>query len=168
MKRKGRKSWWMEAWALVAVAAIAFVGGLLIGDLGGSPETKTVYLSASESEEATATEEPAAAESPASGETEPGPAASTPGGQLFVNTGCGTCHTLAAAGSTGETGPDLNEFLAPDDNTAGIEVMIAEPNSELAEGYPANVMPQNYGQTLSKAEIHELAEFLVASTPAKP
>jgi hypothetical protein len=29
-------------------------------------------------------------------------------------------------------------------------------------------MPQNYGQTFSKAEIHQLAEFLVASTPAKP
>lgn len=30
-----------------------------------------------------------------------------------------------------------------------------------------DVMPQTYGGTLSKAEIHELAEYLVASTPAK-
>jgi hypothetical protein len=29
-------------------------------------------------------------------------------------------------------------------------------------------MPQTYGETLSQAEVHELAEFLVASAPAKP
>lgn len=166
MKRNGKKSWWMEAWALVAVAAIAFVGGLLIGDLGASPETKTVYLSASESEEATET---AAAEEPAAGgEAEPEGAASSPGAQLFTSTGCGSCHTLAAAGSTGETGPNLGESLAPDDNTAGIEEMILHPNEEVVEGYPPNVMPQNYGETLSPAQVHELTEFLVASTPAKP
>lgn len=169
MKRKGWKSWWIEAWALVAVAVIAFVAGLLIGDLGGSPETKTVYVSSTgEGEEAAAPEpsEAAGAEEVAAGGESA--QANSPGGQIFTNAGCGTCHTLAAAGSTGETGPDLNEFLAPDDDTAGIEVMIANPNSELAEGYPANVMPQNYGETLSKAEVHQLAEFLVATTPAKP
>jgi cytochrome c oxidase subunit 2 len=170
MKRKGWKSWWIEAWALVAVAVIAFVAGLLIGDLGGSPETKTVYVSSTSEEEVGEVEGggEAEAEEAAGGEAEPEGAANSPGGQVFTNAGCGTCHTLAAAGSTGETGPDLNEFLAPDDDTAGIEVMIANPNSELAEGYPANVMPQNYGETLSKQEVHQLAEFLVATTPAKP
>lgn len=151
----------MEAWAFVAVAAIAFVGGLLIGDLGGSPGTKTVYLSASESEEAAATETAAAEEPAPSGEGKGGE-------QLFTSIGCGGCHTLAAAGSTGETGPNLGESLAPDDNTAGIEEMIVHPNEEVVEGYPPNVMPQNYGESLSPAEVHELAEFLVASTPAKP
>lgn len=155
---------WMEAWALVAVAAIAFVGGLLIGDLGGSPETKTVYLSASESEEAAATET-AEAEEPVPSEPASGGGS---GSQLFTSIGCGGCHTLAAAGSTGETGPNLGESLAPDDNTAGIEEMILHPNEEVVEGYPPNVMPQNYGESLSPAEVHELAEFLVASTPAKP
>jgi mono/diheme cytochrome c family protein len=164
MKRNGRKSGWMEAWALVAVAAIAFVGGLLIGDLGASPETKTVYLSASESEEATET---AAAEEPAPS-AEPEGASGSPSAQLFTSTGCGSCHTLAAAGSTGETGPNLGETLAPDDNTAGIEEMILHPDEEVVEGYPPNVMPQNYGETLSPAQVKELAEFLVASTPAKP
>ncbi len=90
------------------------------------------------------------------------------GAQLFASADCGSCHTLAAAGTTGTTGPDLNEFLAPDDNTEGVEVMIVEPDSELAEGYPANVMPQDYGQTFSPTEVHELAEYLVATTPAKP
>ena len=40
--------------------------------------------------------------------------------------------------------------------------------AEIAEGYPSNVMPQTYSQTMSKAEVHDLAEYLVATTPAKP
>ncbi|MGN6276194.1 MAG: c-type cytochrome [Solirubrobacterales bacterium] len=166
MRRKGMKSLWKEGWALLAVAVIAFVGGLLIGGLGASPSTETVYVAntASEGEEAGATE--VAAET-TEAEAEPGGSGS-PGGQLFASAGCGGCHTLAAAGTTGTTGPDLEKSLAPDDNTAGIEEMIAHPNEEIVEGYPPNVMPQNYGQTFSKAEIHQLAEFLVASTPAKP
>jgi mono/diheme cytochrome c family protein len=162
MRRKNSKSLWTEGWALLAVAVIAFAGGLLIGDLGASPGTETVYVANPASEEAGATE--ATAEAPAA-EPEGG---GSGGAQLFASAGCGSCHTLAAAGTTGTTGPALEKSLAPDDNTAGIEEMIANPNEEVVEGYPPNVMPQNYAQTFSKAEIHELAEFLVASTPAKP
>ncbi len=163
MRGNSWKSLATEAWALIAVAIIAFVGGLVIGDLGGSPKTETVYVAASsgEAEEAEATETEEAG-------TEGGGEEGGSGAQIFTSSGCGSCHTLAAAGSTGEIGPDLNEFLAPDDDTAGVEVMIVEPDTELAEGYPPNVMPQNYGQTLSKPEVQQLAEYLVASTPAKP
>ncbi len=31
--------------------------------------------------------------------------------------------------------------------------MIVDPNAEIAEGYPANVMPQNYGESLTKKEL---------------
>jgi cytochrome c oxidase subunit 2 len=160
------KRFLVEASAFIAVAAIAFVGGLLVGDLGGSSKTETVYVStpAGEDEEAEVAETAEAEE----GESAQEGAASGPGAQTFASAGCGSCHILAAAGSTGETGPDLNEFLAPDDNTEAVEEMIVDPNSELAEGYPANVMPKTYGQTLSKPEISQLAEYLVATTPAKP
>lgn len=165
MRHKGKKSWLMETWAFLAVAVIAFVGGWLVGDLGASPGTKTVYVSApaSEGEEANEGEEAAAPES-----NEGEEAGESPGAQVFASAGCGSCHTLSAAGSTGTTGPDLEESLAADDDTAGIEEMIVKPNLEVIEGYPANVMPQTYGETLSTAEIHNLAEFLVESTPAKP
>ena len=90
------------------------------------------------------------------------------GKQLFTSVGCGSCHTLAAAGATGKVGPDLEESLAPDDNTAGIEEMIIHPNSEVVEGYSPNVMPQTYGQSLSSEEVQALAEFIVANSAAKP
>ena len=56
MRDKGWKGLLVESWALIAVAVIAFVGGLLIGDLGSSPQTETVYVAApsSEGEEAEA------------------------------------------------------------------------------------------------------------------
>lgn len=167
MRGNGWKGLLIEAWAFVAVAALAFVGGLLIGDLGGSPKTETVQVATSpnEGEEAGATgaQEESGAEG---GESEQEGAAT--GAQIFASNGCGSCHVLAAAGSTGQTGPDLNEFLAPDDTTEAVEEMIVDPNSEIAEGYPPNVMPENYSEALSTAEVHSLAEYLVATTPAKP
>jgi mono/diheme cytochrome c family protein len=89
-----------------------------------------------------------------------------PGAQVFANNGCGGCHTLAAAGSGGVTGPNLDEFLAPDDNAAAVEEMIVDPNAEIAKGFPANVMPQNYGETLTKKEIEDLVQYLIENTPA--
>lgn len=148
----------VEGWAFVLVAVIAFVGGLVIGDLGSSPETETVQVPVASSEgEAGAGAEPTQESS-----------ATELGAQLFSSAGCGSCHALAAAGSTGEVGPNLDEFLAPDDTTEAVEEMIVDPNAELAEGYAANVMPQNYGQTFAKTEVEQLAEYLVATTPAKP
>jgi mono/diheme cytochrome c family protein len=89
-----------------------------------------------------------------------------PGAQVFANNGCGGCHTLAAAKSGGVTGPNLDEFLAPDDDSTAVEEMIVDPNAEIAEGFPPNVMPQNNGQALSAKEIEDLVQYLIESTPA--
>ena len=86
-----------------------------------------------------------------------------PGAQVFANKGCGTCHTLAAAGSGGVTGPNLNEFL-PGQSPAMIEESIVNPSAKIAKGYPANVMPGNFGQTISKKEIEQLVKYLAEST----
>ncbi len=82
-----------------------------------------------------------------------------PGAQVFANNGCGGCHTLAAAGSGGVTGPDLDEVL-PGQSAEEIETDIVDPNKEIAKGYPANVMPQNFGETLSEEELKQLVEYL--------
>lgn len=89
-----------------------------------------------------------------------------PGAQVFANNGCGGCHTLAAAKTGGVTGPNLDEFLAPDDDAAAIEEMIVDPNAEVVKGFPANVMPPTYGQSISKKEIEQLVQYLIENTPA--
>jgi cytochrome c oxidase subunit 2 len=152
-----RQSWRhlaIEGWAFVLIAVIAFAGGFLVGDLGGSTKTETVTVSAPSSEKEAEGAEPTGT--------------SAEGKQLFTSVGCGSCHTMSAAGATGKVGPDLEKSLAVDDNAAGIEEMIIHPNAEVIEGYPPNVMPQDYGQTLSSEEVHAVAEFLVANSPAKP
>jgi mono/diheme cytochrome c family protein len=40
-------------------------------------------------------------------------AAGLKSGQSLFQTNCGTCHTLYAAGTDGNYGPDLDELLAP-------------------------------------------------------
>jgi mono/diheme cytochrome c family protein len=86
-----------------------------------------------------------------------------PGAQVFASNGCAGCHTLAAAGSGGVTGPNLDEVL-PGQSAAMVEKSIVDPNAEIAKGYPANVMPQDFGQTISKKEIEQLVQYLLEST----
>lgn len=138
-----------RVWLTVALVAIVFtiglsaVAGFLLGHFTGGSSTATVT---EEAGEATASE---------------------PGAEVFVASGCGNCHTFAAAGTTGTAGPDLNEYLAPDDTAAGVEEMILEPEAEIAEGYAAGVMPQTYGQSLTPEELQQLVQFLVENSPAE-
>jgi len=86
-----------------------------------------------------------------------------PGAQVFANNGCGTCHTLAAAGSGGVTGPDLDENL-PGQSAAMIEESIVDPNAVITKGYPANVMPATFGEALSEKELEDLVQYLLNET----
>lgn len=86
-----------------------------------------------------------------------------PGAQVFANNGCGGCHTLAAANSGGVTGPDLDQVL-PGQSLAMIHESIVDPNKAIARGYPANVMPLNYGDIITPEELNQLVLFLSEST----
>jgi mono/diheme cytochrome c family protein len=87
-----------------------------------------------------------------------------PGAQVFANNGCGGCHTFAAAKSGGVTGPNLDEVLVGQSD-AMVHESIVDPNAEIAKGYPANVMPATFGETISGKELEQLVEYLVDNTP---
>lgn len=102
----------------------------------------------------------------AAGGAKPAGAAKPDAKQLFIagnpQTGavaCGSCHTLKAAGTSAQTGPNLDEALTKDD-AAAIREMIVDPGKEIAKGYGANIMPPNYGQTLSAAEVDALVTYI--------
>ena len=80
------------------------------------------------------------------------------GRAVFVSQGCGSCHTFAPAGATGTVGPNLGEVLAGKD-AAFIHESIVDPNAEIASGFSAGIMPQNYGQ-LSQQQLDDLVAFL--------
>jgi cytochrome c oxidase subunit 2 len=82
------------------------------------------------------------------------------GKQTFTGVGgCGACHTLADAGSTGTTGPVLDKVLKGK-TPAFIKTSIVSPNAFVEKGYPANVMPQNFAKQLSPAQINGLVAYL--------
>ncbi len=85
------------------------------------------------------------------------------GKQLFLSQGCKDCHTLADAGSTAKVGPDLDAGLKGKDADF-IKQSIVDPNAEITPGYQPNVMPQNFGQTLSQAQIDALVKYLQQAT----
>jgi cytochrome c oxidase subunit 2 len=93
-------------------------------------------------------------------------AGTTDGKALFTQgnpdtsaTACGTCHTLADAGTTATTGPDLDKVLKGKD-AAFIKESILDPNKVIAAGYQADIMPTNFGDTLSPQQVDALVQYL--------
>jgi cytochrome c oxidase subunit II len=74
-------------------------------------------------------------------------------------TACGTCHTLADAGTKETTGPDLDKVLKGKD-AAFIKQSILQPDAEIAAGYQSGIMPPNFGDTLSPAQVDALVKYL--------
>jgi cytochrome c oxidase subunit 2 len=94
-----------------------------------------------------------------------------PGKAVFTGSaGCSTCHTLAAAGATGTIGPDLGVRLVPDAKKAGLPLKqfilqsITAPNKFIAPGFQPNIMPPNFAQKLTPAQIQELVNFIAGVT----
>ena len=73
--------------------------------------------------------------------------------------GCGACHKLADAGTTGTTGPDLDTVLkgASEDQ---IRTDVVDPSADVASGYQDGIMPQNFGDTLSQQQLDGLVAYL--------
>jgi cytochrome c oxidase subunit 2 len=100
-------------------------------------------------------------------------AATTPAAGKAVFTGsagCSGCHTLAAAGATGTTGPNLGTAVVPDSKKAGLPVKqfifqsITKPNAFISSGFQPNIMPQTFSQSLSSTQIQALVDFIASVT----
>jgi mono/diheme cytochrome c family protein len=100
------------------------------------------------------------------------------GKTIFTGVGsCGSCHTLAAAATTGTVGPNLDTRLKSDcalpasQKVRGttlqkcIHTAIVKPYAFIPSGYTAGIMPSTFSQTLSPTQIQALVAFL--STAAK-
>jgi mono/diheme cytochrome c family protein len=93
---------------------------------------------------------------------EPPEAAGGPGGQVFANNGCGSCHTFAAANASGTVGPNLDEVLSGQSD-AQVEESIVNPDAKVTSGFQAGVMPANYGEAITPDDLKLLIEFLLES-----
>jgi cytochrome c oxidase subunit II len=93
-------------------------------------------------------------------EKEAAAAAGSAQGKTLFTQQCGTCHALADAGTTAEVGPDLDNVLAGK-NADFIRKSIVDPNAEIAPGFQPNVMPGNFGESLSQQQLDSLVEYLL-------
>jgi mono/diheme cytochrome c family protein len=82
------------------------------------------------------------------------PAGHEAGFAVFNRMGCGGCHALAAAGSSGPIGPDLDARL-PDHTRKSLRTAILSPP-------PLTPMPANFGDRMSDDELDALVGFLLA------
>ena len=81
------------------------------------------------------------------------------GKSVFVDTGYGSCHTFEAAGTSGTTGPNLDESLQGKDELY-IYNSIVNPDAEVAEGFQPGLMPKTYGEQLDDKQLGDLVAFL--------
>jgi mono/diheme cytochrome c family protein len=81
------------------------------------------------------------------------------GGRLvFARMGCGGCHRLAAAGSSGQIGPVLDQAL-PNHTRQSLAAKIRSPGQ-------GSIMPGDFAQRMSFAEMQALIDFLIAARDA--
>jgi mono/diheme cytochrome c family protein len=104
---------------------------------GHGTEPAETHAPATDTGETTAEEEPA-------GDPEAG-------ADVYESAGCGDCHTLAAAGSAGQIGPNL------DDSKPSFDLVV----DRVTNGAPP--MPA-FGDQLDEEQIRDVAAYVVDST----
>jgi mono/diheme cytochrome c family protein len=127
--------------AYILVSAILFLAQM----------TAVVWVSETqEAEEAHAAEGPGAEEGEGEAPPPAGGESTAVGKEVFMSAGCGSCHTLADAGTTGTVGPNLDESM---------------PSEELVVDRVTNgmgAMPPFAGQ-LTEEQITEVAAYVSAA-----
>jgi mono/diheme cytochrome c family protein len=91
----------------------------------------------------------------------------TSGEQIFVAAGCGSCHTLAKAGTNGTIGPSLDDLAsAAGEREPGtspeeyVRQSLLDPDAVTVEGFQSGVMPSYEGR-LDDKQVQALVDYLL-------
>jgi cytochrome c oxidase subunit II len=87
------------------------------------------------------------------------------GKAVFEEQGCGSCHALADAGSTGELGPSLDRLQEQADDAGRpleefVRESIVNPDAYVEPGFSEDVMPETFAD-LPEQQLDALVEYLV-------
>ena len=131
----------------IAVAALFFIGTMAGVIFFAREEEEAHGAEAAETQGTESGEEPATTEAAPSA-----PAGDAAAGEaVFASAGCGGCHTIEAAGSSGKVGPNLDD---------------AKPDAALVVERVTNgmgVMPSFQGD-LSEKQIQDVAAYVSGAT----
>jgi cytochrome c oxidase subunit 2 len=89
-----------------------------------------------------------------------GPEQGAADGQSIFVQNCGSCHTLADAGTTGDLGPNLDTVL-PGQQADAVHQSIVDPDAAITAGFEAGVMPGDFAETLGEEELDVLVTYLL-------
>ncbi len=130
----------------LAAALFAAAAALALAGCGGGEESQPLPEGVTGTTPAPTTTEAMTETSGGGGE---GDAAA--GKEVFASAGCGSCHTLEAAGSTGTIGPNLDE---------------RKPDHDLIVERVTNGMSPmpSFKDSLSEQQIQDVAAFVFEST----
>jgi len=143
--------------ALVIGAGLAGCGSNNQGAADNASAQQTIKSGLSQAGGATSTATGGGASASTGGATTATPAPN--GKELFASEGCAGCHTFKPAGSNGTVGPNLAE-ISKEGSKAVLDAIV-KPNADIPPGYKPNVMPQDFGKTLTKAQLAALVAFIV-------
>jgi sulfite dehydrogenase len=138
---------------LFILVSVVLFAGTMVGVVvfaGEEGEPHSEEATQTQGEETGEEPPPSTEQTTTTGPSEPAGDAAA-GEAVFASAGCVGCHTLKAAGSTGNVGPNLDE---------------AKPDVALVVDRVTNgkgVMPSFKGQ-LSEKQIQDVAAYVVAST----
>src|SRR5436190_1361677 len=91
-----------------------------------------------------------------------GGATAAQGKTIFTGEGgCGACHTLSDAGTTGTVGPNLTKVHIARQGAGFIKQSIEDPNAKITPGFPKGVMPQDFKTKLGPQKIDALVKYLL-------
>ena len=128
---------------LAACALVVAALALLAAGCGGDDEDTATPPTATETVGGTETDDDTTTDESVEGDA-------AKGEQVFASAGCGGCHTLAAAGASGNVGPNLDDASPSYD-----KVVERVTNGQ-------GVMPSFKGD-LSTQEINDVAAFVSSS-----
>jgi len=89
----------------------------------------------------------------------------TSGEDIIGEYGCAACHDLLGSGA--DIGPSLYGIGKRMDRAGVIESIIA-PNAVIADGFEADVMPADFGESLRGSELLVLADYLISLPDTPP
>jgi mono/diheme cytochrome c family protein len=95
-----------------------------------------------------------------------GLAGASSGEQIYTAAGCGGCHQLAKAGSSGTIGPSLEDLASSADVEGSPEEYVRQslldPDAVVADGFQPGVMPSFEGK-LSDKQLQALVQYLLGN-----
>jgi hypothetical protein len=79
---------------------------------------------------------------------------------VWIQQGCGSCHTFEPANSSAPIGPDLQLSLHGKTRDYVLESIVL-PNAKASPSYTVGGMPEDYAERIAPDELNLLVEFLM-------